>query len=93
MEGDKIDQTEPKEQLQLAFFIGTHLRQHLILARIVPKLLCPEYRLYTFLVADTEAPDTDQLPFALQRLKFYERDLFQDHVSTFLGQQVQEGAA
>lgn len=88
---DSSTTLHPRRPLHLAFFVGSDLFPHLMLSKLVPRLIARGHTPFIFLSADkvnNKAASPD-----LRELGFFERQLLQDQIIPFLGSAPSDGAA
>ena len=88
---DSIIASPPCRPLHLAFFVGSDLFSHLMLSKVVPRLIAQGHTPFIFLPADKV--NTKVTSPELRELGFFERRLLQDHIIPFLGSSPSGGAA
>ena len=88
---DSLTVSPFRRPLHLAFFVGSDLFSHLMLSKLVPRLIAQGHTPFIFLPTDK----VNQKPssHSLRELGFYERQLLQDRIIPFLGSSFPEGAA
>jgi hypothetical protein len=85
----------PRKPLHIAFFVGSDLFSHLMLSKLVPRLLCLGHLLFIFLPKDSgyaKLKNTNPKPYELEKLQFWERTALQDTIIPLLGTAIQLGA-
>ena len=88
---DPIAALPPRRPLHLAFFVGSDLFSHLMLRKLVPRLVAQGHTPFIFLPA-VKVNKKVTSP-GLRELEFFERQLLQDQIIPFLGSIPSGGAA
>ena len=88
---DSIAALPPRRPLHLAFFVGSDLFSHLMLSKLVPRLVAQGHTHFIFLPA-VKVNKKVTSP-GLRELGFFERQLLQDQIIPFLGSIPSGGAA
>ena len=87
---DSITATPFRRPLHLAFFVGSDHFSHLMLSKIVPRLIAQGHTPFIFLPTDIENQDTSSPN--LRGLNLYERQLLHDQVIQFSRSPNSDGA-
>ena len=78
---DSITATPFRRPLHIAFFVGSDLFSHLMLSKLVPRLIAQGHTPFIFLATDMNNQDTWSA--SLRELDLYERQLLQDQIVPF----------
>ena len=78
---DSITATPFRRPLHIAFFVGSDLFSHLMLSKLVPRLIAQGHTPFIFLPTDIETQDTSSSN--LRELDLYERQLLHDQIVPF----------
>lgn len=87
---DSITATPIRRPLHLAFFVGSDLFSHLILSKLVPRLIAQGHTPFILLPTDTVNQRTSSPN--LRELGFYERQLLHDQIIPFSRSSSSDGA-
>lgn len=91
---DSLTGLQFRRPLHIAFFVGSDIFSHLMLSKLVPKLLALGHVPFIFQPSDSaNSKKSSSRPFALRELAFWERTLYQKHIIPFLGTSNQHEAA
>lgn len=80
-----------RRPLHVALFVGDDLFSHLMLSKLVPRLIMQGH--FPFVFLPVHKTGVKSRSFDLRELSFFERELLQDHVIPFLGSSFPQGAA
>ncbi|CAF9917901.1 hypothetical protein IMSHALPRED_003778 [Imshaugia aleurites] len=88
---DSITASPPRRPLHLAFFVGSDLFSHLMVSKLVPRLVAQGHTPFIFLPEDKVKRKATSPE--LRELGFFERQLLQDQIIPFLRSSPSGGAA
>ena len=88
---DHLTGEQTRRPLHVAIFVGDDLFSHLMLSKLVPRLLMQGHLPFVFL--PVRQIDMKSRSFDLRELSFFEMELLQDHVIPFLGSSFPQGTA
>ena len=80
-----------RRPLHVALFVGDDLFSHLMLSKLVPRLIMQGH--FPFLFLPVHKTSKKSKTFDLRELSFFEEELLRYHVIPFLGSSVPQGAA
>ncbi|KAG8530118.1 uncharacterized protein KY384_005600 [Bacidia gigantensis] len=80
---DHLTGIPPRRSLHVAFFVGSDLFSHLMLAKIVPQLIARGHMPFVYLPQHRAKRQSES--FLSRELAFFERTLLHQHVIPFLG--------
>ncbi|MCJ1233900.1 hypothetical protein MMC14_001858 [Varicellaria rhodocarpa] len=80
-----------RRPLHVALFVGDDLFSHLMLSKLVSRLIMQGHFPYVFL--PVQKAGTKSRSFDLRELYFFEKELLENHVIPFLGSSFRQGAA